>query len=336
MVVDPFLVDHLACPWDHAPVEIDGLGLRCTACGRAFAVVDGIPVMLRDDVTQTIAAANDSLNQVKGVPIAPAAPISPVPTPAASPPAPEGIDPFVQKAVAATCGTMYVPTIGKLTTYPIPSLRLPPGNGRVFVELGCGWGRWCIAAARAGYVPIGIDPMLGAVRAASRVATQLGVKAHFVTGDARYLPIRSDAADVVFSYSVLQHLSPESVAAVLTDVRRVLTPTGRFFAQFANALGARSLLVQARRGFRTATGFEVRYWTVRALRELAESRIGPTTIDVDGFLSINAQPADIPLLPGRYRLLVRVSEAIRGLATHAPWLVQVADSVYVSSARPTR
>ena len=73
------------------------------------------------------------------------------------------------KTVAATCGTMYVPKIGKLSSYPIPTLRLPPGNGRVFVELGCGWGRWCIAAARAGYVPIGIDPMLGAVRAARRV-----------------------------------------------------------------------------------------------------------------------------------------------------------------------
>jgi SAM-dependent methyltransferase/uncharacterized protein YbaR (Trm112 family) len=329
MVVDPFLVDHLACPWDHAPVHIAGAALRCDTCGRTFAVVDGIPVMLRDDVPQTIAAATESLNQVKGAPSTPA-PVSPPP-----PPPVDGIDPFVQKAVAATCGTMYVPKIGNLTTYPIPTLRLPPGNGRVFVELGCGWGRWCIAAARAGYVPIGIDPMLGAVRAGRRVATQLGVKAHFITGDARYLPLRPDAADVVFSYSVLQHLSPTAVAEVLADVRRVLTPSGRFVAQFANALGPRSLFVQARRRFRTATGFEVRYWSLRALRELAESRIGPTTIDVDGFFSINAQPADIPLLPTRYRLLVRLSEAIRGLTTHAPWLVQVADSVYVSSARPS-
>jgi SAM-dependent methyltransferase len=230
---------------------------------------------------------------------------------------------------------MYVPKIGKLTTYPIPTLRLPPGDGRTFVELGCGWGRWCIAAARAGYIPIGIDPMLGAVRAARRVAAQLGVTAHFITGDARYLPLRAETADVVFSYSVLQHLAPTAVADVLSDVRRVLTPDGRFFAQFANALGARSLLVQARRGFRTATGFEVRYWPLRTLRELAESRIGPTTIDVDGFFSVNAQPADIPLLPARYRLLVRVSEAIRSLTTRAPWLVQIADSVYVSSARPS-
>jgi hypothetical protein len=93
------------------------------------------------------------------------------------------------------------------------------------------------------------------------------------------------------------------------------------------------LLVQARRGFRTPTGFEVRYWPLRSLRALAESRIGPTTIDVDGFFSVNAQPADIPLLPARYRLLVRVSEAFRGLTAHVPWLVQVADSAYVSSAR---
>jgi SAM-dependent methyltransferase/uncharacterized protein YbaR (Trm112 family) len=327
MVVDPYLLDRLACPWDHARVRVADAGLRCDTCGRTFAVVDGIPVMLRDDVAQTIPAATESLNQVKGSPTTPAPASPPLVTG-------DGIDPFVQKAVAATCGTMYVPQIGKLTTYPIPALRLPPGQGRVFVELGCGWGRWCIAAARAGYTPIGIDPMLGAVRAARRVATQLGVHAHFITADARYLPLRADTADVVFSYSVLQHLAPSAVADVLSDVRRVLAPRGRFFAQFANALGVRSLLVQARRGFRTATGFEVRYWRLQSLRQLAESRIGPTRIDVDGFFSVNAQPADIPLLPKRYRVLVRVSEAIRSLTAHAPWLVQVADSVYVSSARP--
>jgi uncharacterized protein YbaR (Trm112 family)/SAM-dependent methyltransferase len=327
MVVDPFLLECLACPWDHGRVHVADTGLRCDSCGRTFAVVDGIPVMLRDDVAQTIPAATESLKQVTD----PAT----MPAPTSPPVSGDGIDPFVQKAVAATCGTMYVPQIGKLTSYPIPTLRLPPGNGRVFVELGCGWGRWCIAAARAGYIPIGIDPMLGAVRAARRVATQLGVKANFVTADARYLPLRADTADVVFSYSVLQHLAPSAVADVLSDVRRVLTPSGRFFAQFANALGARSLVVQARRGFRTATGFEVRYWRLHSLRQLAESRIGPTHIDVDGFFSVNAQPADIPLLPRRYRLLVRVSEAIRSLTTHAPWLVQVADSVYVSSARPS-
>ena len=29
--------------------------------------------------------------------------------------------------------------------YPIPELRLPPGDGRSFLEVGCNWGRWCVA-----------------------------------------------------------------------------------------------------------------------------------------------------------------------------------------------
>jgi SAM-dependent methyltransferase len=176
-----------------------------------------------------------------------------------------------------------------------------------------------------------MDPRVGGVRAARRVALQLGVHASFVVGDARFIPLRAESADVVFSYSVLQHLSPDAVRDVFRDVRRVLRPTGRFVAQFANAIGVRSLLVQARRRFRTPVGFEVRYWTVPTLARTVETLIGPTTTTVDGFFSVNVQPSDVPLLPARYRWLVRTSEALRRVSDRLPLVVHIADSVYVSA-----
>jgi 2-polyprenyl-3-methyl-5-hydroxy-6-metoxy-1,4-benzoquinol methylase len=85
---------------------------------------------------------------------------------------------------AATNGMLYIRLIGKLTDYPIPYLRLPPGEGKRFLEIGCNWGRWCIAAARMGYRPVGIDPSLKGIRAARQVALHLGIQAHYVAADA--------------------------------------------------------------------------------------------------------------------------------------------------------
>jgi uncharacterized protein YbaR (Trm112 family) len=54
--LDPQLMDILACPSDdHAPLRAgtatdpDADVLTCTACGRGFPVVDGIPVLLLDE-----------------------------------------------------------------------------------------------------------------------------------------------------------------------------------------------------------------------------------------------------------------------------------------------
>jgi SAM-dependent methyltransferase/uncharacterized protein YbaR (Trm112 family) len=348
-LVHPWLLARLACPYDGGAIRADAATLACTTCERRFAVVDGVPVMLRDDVRQTHDAAAESMAQVQPTLTSPDAaepPGSPLPpdddadlptSPAdRTPSVPDApIDDYVQEAVSATCGLMYVSLIGRLTAYPIPDLRVPPGPGagRTLLDVGCNWGRWSFAAARAGYVPIGVDPTLGAVRAATRVAKQLGVTAHFVTGDARYLPLRTATIDVAFSYSVLQHLAKHDVRRALREMRRVLAPGGAAVVQMPNALGLRSLIVQARRRFRRAAGFEVRYWTIRELRAAFERIIGQTTVAVDGYFSLNPQTVDLPLLPLRYQAIVRTSERLRHAADSHPWLATVADSLYVSAQR---
>jgi SAM-dependent methyltransferase/uncharacterized protein YbaR (Trm112 family) len=344
-LVHPWLLERLACPYDGAAIRANLTTLACTSCERRFAVVDRVPVMIRDDVRQTHNAATDSLAQVQPMvaagaagPAAPALPTRDGPPPATAfrnDLAPE-IDDYVQEAVSATCGLMYVSLVGHLDTYPIPEMRVPPGpgNGRTLLDVGCNWGRWSFAAARAGYTPIGVDPTLGAVRAASRVAKQLGIAAHFVAGDARYLPLRDGAAHVTFSYSVLQHLAKHDVRRALREMRRILAPGGSAVVQMPNALGIRSLMVQGKRRFRRASGFEVRYWTVRELRAAFERLIGRTTVSVDGYFSLNPQTVDLSLLPLRYQAVVRTSDRLREASERHSWLVSVADSLYVSAQKP--
>jgi SAM-dependent methyltransferase len=241
----------------------------------------------------------------------------------------------VQEVIGATCGRLYEHLIAELPEYPIPELRLPPGDGRRFLEVGSNWGRWCVAAARRGYAPTGIDPSLKGVQAARRVAEQLGVDAEYVVGDARRLPFPDASFDVVFSYSVFQHFSKQDALAAFDEIGRVLKPDGESLIQMANLYGAKSVWNQAReRRFREPrTLFDVRYWGPRELRGELERRVGPTSLSVDGFFTLNPQPTDLALLPARYRAVVRTSEALRLVSDVVTPLTYVADSVYARSRR---
>jgi SAM-dependent methyltransferase len=304
---------NLSCPRDRRALERLGEELACSD-GHRYSVVDGIPVLLIPEEESTHGACWVSLEEY----------------------VPEGdTDEFVQRVIAATCGNLYRHLIGNLPTYPIPEIRLPPGEGRTFLEVGCNWGRWCVSAARRGYRVVGVDPSLDAIRAARRVADELEVESEYVVADARHLPFADESFDVVFSYSVFQHFTRPAAVAAFSEIGRVLRRGGLSLVQMANVWGARSLFNQLReRRFREPRSlFDVRYWSPGELRDELETAVGPTELSVDGFLTLNPQPADLPLLPRRYRTLVHLSEAYRKASRRLPFLVGMADSVYAASHR---
>ena len=200
--MDAWLLSQFACPRHKTPLqETSDDRLACRE-GCSFPVVDGIPVLLLEEAAQTPWVADASIQQAEK---------------------PEAHAPWFT-------GSLGVSEPDRLSIRerartiegidPIPELRLPCGDGEVLVAIGCNWGRWCIAAARKGYRPIGVDPSLGAVMAGRRLARQLSVVCSFVVADGRYLPFRSGCADRVFSYSMLQHLEESSVLEVLKHVPR--------------------------------------------------------------------------------------------------------------------
>jgi SAM-dependent methyltransferase len=319
MIVDALPVA-LLCPYDRRRLEPRGDLLGCPE-GHEFPVVDGIPVLLRRDLASTHARAFrttfEALDQhgPEGQPLEELGP--------------DEVDPFVQNVLVGSCGNLYKKLRHNLRTYPIPDIELPEGEGRLLLDVGSGWGRWCVAAARRGYVPVGIDARLGAARAARRVARQCGARAYFLVADARSMPFEDDSFDVVYSFGVLQHFPEEEVLRSLDEIRRVLKPGGRSLVQMASSFGVRAIL---RKLFmpRELTDY-ARCWSPGALREKFGARIGPTEISAHAYLTLNACPADLPLLPWSSRLIVRVSEALRSLARGVPPLRYVADSMYVTS-----
>ena len=316
-------LDMLVCPRDKQSLWEETSGLICPQ-GHRYAVIEGIPILLVSEVEQTHIEATRALL------LAEAQDVSSLPQFQV---AEDEIDPFVQNAIGATNGGLYQHLVGKLKEYPIPRLRLPQGNNRLFLEVGCNWGRWCLAAAASGYRPVGIDPSLKAIRAAKRVARQMGVEATYVVGDSRFLPFRDVFFDQVFSYSVLQHLSKANARDSLAEMRRVLRAGAGALVQMANVFGLRCLYHQMRRGFRETRDFEVRYWKPAELLAAFTAGIGPSELSADGYFSLNAQASDLRFLPARYRALVHVSEGLRKLSGSFPPLAKVADSLYISSRR---
>jgi SAM-dependent methyltransferase len=301
----------LVCPRCGGALARDGDELACPD-GHRYPLVEEIPVLLLEHERPTHAACRVSLERDT---------------------ASDDPEALVQDVIAATCGNLYRHLIGNVTRYPIPEIRLEPGAGHRFLEVGCNWGRWCVSAARKGYEVVGVDPSLDAVRAARRVAERLGVEATYVVADARHLPFADDSFDVVFSYSVFQHFARADAVASFVEVGRTLRPGGLALIQMANVWGARSLWNQAReRRFREPrTLFDVRYWGPRELRAELERRVGPTSIVADGFFTLNPQMTDLELFPRRYRAVVRTSEALRRVSERVRPLRYAADSLYALS-----
>lgn len=317
------LLEVLVCPRDKQALRQEGARLICSQ-GHAYAIVDGVPILLVSEAEQTHIEGTRALAVADGRDASPLRKFDL---------APNEIDPFVRNAIGATNGGLYEHLVGKLTKYPIPHLRLPAGEGKLFLEIGCNWGRWCIAAARQGYRPIGIDPSLKSIRAANRVVRQLGIDAAYVVADGRFLPFREESFDQAFSYSVLQHLSKENALSTLSEIRRVLRVGAGALVQMPNVFGIRCLYHEVRRGFREARDFEVRYWRPDELRAAFTEKIGPSELTVDGYFSLNVQPTDVHLMLARYRPLVHASERLRRMSEKVPILVNIADSLYVSARR---
>ncbi len=106
---------------------------------------------------------------------------------------------------------------------------LPPRSA--IIDVGCGHGRHAKPAARAGHRVIGVDlcrPLLVIGNDASAKAMTAPIE--WLVGDATSLPIRASTFDAALCVAVLHHLpSHDDRVAALSDVRRVLRPTGRAF-----------------------------------------------------------------------------------------------------------
>jgi SAM-dependent methyltransferase len=99
-------------------------------------------------------------------------------------------------------------------------LKLTPSD-RV-IDLGCGSGRALVWNEDLGAYRVGVD-------VTPHFAREALAGVDLLIGDLRKLPLASGSFSKAFSLDVAEHLSRESLVAVLTEARRVLQPGGALF-----------------------------------------------------------------------------------------------------------
>jgi len=304
----------LACPLDATSLSIWEEKLVCEK-KHEFAIEQGVPIF-----------TNNARREYE-----------PRNMPACKIQEPSTTDPFVSNWIVNTNGNLYWRVRGKLPRYPIPEWPFAKGEGKVVVDLGCGWGRWCLSATAAGLRAIGVDVHLDALQAAKRVANQKKVDAGYFCSDIEHLPFRSGSIDQIFSYSVLQHLEREKVGRILEEGWRVLKAGGELSIQLPNARGLYSFVQRLRRGFREAKSgtFEMRYWSRSQIRELLRNAgFQGAKITADGYFSQNPQLTDLDLLSVIGKSVVLTSYAGCALSRAIPPLVAIADSFWITARKP--
>jgi len=347
-MIDDWYINNLVDPVDKSKLIYDDKGgYLVSNGGRYYPIVDGIPVMLVPDILQSINVANNSIEtayRIKRDGLSPdelyinTLGISEEEKKICHDLYKSGnssIDPVVLVIIAATSGYAYKHMIGNsgLADYPIPNIRIPEGNGELILDIGCNWGRWSISAARKGYQVVGIDPQLGAIAAAKRVTQKMGLNIRFVCGDGRCLPFAAEKFERVFSYSVLQHFSKEDAKRTINEVSRVLKYEGESLIQMANMFGVRSLQHQFRRGFKTPTDFDVRYYSPWELSKLFKSFLKIFNTSADCYFGLGWQWSDYRFMPKRYKLILIFSEMFRRISDKVTPLKMIADSIYIRAKK---
>jgi len=337
-LLDARLLSVLACPRDRLALQVADGALHC-AHGHRYPVVNGIPVFLLPEAEQTIGVAAASLRAAQdghGAPLY-------LDTIGVSAEERRGIardwrpdatiDAAISYLIGATAGHGYSGQIGHLGHYPIPDIPIGRGHGGFLLDVGSNWGRWSVAAARKGWVPVGIDPSLGALLASRRAFGRSEPPIHLVCGDARYLPFTANAFDAVFSYSVLQHFSETDADIALGEIGRVLVSGGFAKIQMAHTGGLRSRQITRRKTYASSGAFRVRYWPLDALREVFMRRIGPTRLAAEAFGGLGLLAGDWSVVSAKAKLLIDASGTLKSLARAVPALIRIADSVYVEAVK---
>ena len=104
---------------------------------------------------------------------------------------------------------------------------LSPG-GRL-LEVGCGEGRHCVAAARLGFQVVGADCEPLALRRARAVAGQARAEGiAFLCANVYDLPFEDETFDVVLDYGCLHHQRKADWPAYRAEVARALRPAGHY------------------------------------------------------------------------------------------------------------
>jgi SAM-dependent methyltransferase/uncharacterized protein YbaR (Trm112 family) len=242
---------------------------------------------------------------------------------------------IIQQQIAATNGIHFKDSIGLLHDYPIPPIPVPAvSDPALFLDIGCGWGRWLVASARKNYIPVGIDIRLEFCEAARAVVRENGFNGYTLVADLKNLPFQPDVFDVVWSFSVIQHTHRDRLLGCIAGIQRILqTGTGYCYLEFPNKNGVHHRFGPAKKDAANADDYnswDVRYYTPGEYKAIFLKFF-------DNFRYVNHSALGIGVLPGdaRYASGVKnkfgiwLSRRLSNFFEIVTPLKAISDSIYI-------
>lgn len=241
----------------------------------------------------------------------------------------------IQQQIAATNGMHYVDSIGKLDEYPIPNLPVTKVKSGIMLDIGSGWGRWLVAGARKGYIPVGVDIRLEFCRTARAVAKELGYNCYSIVADLKDLPFKPDTFDLVWSFSAIQHVHKERFLDCLNHINRILNNYGFCLLQFPNKNGVRNRFVRVRQPD-DYNSWDVRYYSIDEYKVIFESIFGNFSYRNHSFLGIGILPSDLKYVSAKNKIIVAVSVFMSFLTQIFPPMKKISDSIYIKAFKKSK
>lgn len=242
----------------------------------------------------------------------------------------------VQQQVAATNGVQYLDRIGKLDDYPSYELPVKPVRSGLMLDIGSGWGRWLVAGARKGYIPVGMDIRLEFCKVALETLRAQGLAGYTVVADLKEPPFAEDVFDLVWSFSVIQHTHKDRMLSCLAHIKRMLKPGGYCKLEFPNKNGVHNYFGPAKK-FASVAGdyqsWEVRYYTPGEYNRFFTGIFGNVKSSVHSMLGIGVLKEDLRYVSLKNKILCAASLAGSAIAKLVSPLKNICDSLYFEAVK---
>lgn len=241
---------------------------------------------------------------------------------------------LIQQQIGATNGIHYLDRIGKLKDYPVYDLPLPVVNKGLMLDIGNGWGRWLVAGANKGYIPIGIDIRLEFCKTAIQTLHNNNKNGYSVVADLKNLPFQDNIFDLVWSFSVIQHTHKQRLLSCLAHIDRILATGGFAFLEFPNKNGIRNRISNVKAALPDADNYDswcVRYYTIKEYKKIFNELFTNFEYHNHSFLGIGILPEDLKYVSFKNKIISSVSLLGSFMTKIIPGLKQLSDSIYIKS-----
>jgi len=240
----------------------------------------------------------------------------------------------VQQQISATNGIQYGDRVGKLKGYPTYELPVKNVEQGLMLDIGTGWGRWLVAGAAKGYIPIGIDLRLEFCQTAQQTLVASGKTGYTVVADLKEIPFKDDLFDLVWSFSVIQHTHKDRMLRSLENIKRILVPGGYTKLEFPNKNGVRNHSGPAKKYASQASDYnswKVRYYTIGEYKNIFSKIFKNFSFSNHSFLGIGVLKEDLKYVSVMNKILCGVSLAGSLLTKIIPLFKYISDSIYVEA-----